>query len=57
VKRADALRAIEHAGATDDKPTATRLFIENRISRAAFDEAWRRGKALAAFVAARDAAK
>jgi hypothetical protein len=56
VKRADLLRAIEHAGAADDRATATRLFIEHRISRAAFDEAWRHGKALASFVAARDAA-
>jgi len=57
VKRADALRAMEGAGAANDHKLFTRLYVENRISKPAADEAWRKGAALRRFCEKRDAAK
>jgi len=48
VKRAQALLAVQYAGYHDDKAESTRLLIENRISRAAHLEAWKRGAAMKA---------
>ena len=54
--RKQTLAAMKAAGAANDKATFTRLFIENRISRAVADQAWRDGAALRRFCDARDAA-
>lgn len=53
--RKKALAAIQSAAAMGDLAHATRIYIENRISRQAYDEAVAKGRALARFVAARDA--
>jgi hypothetical protein len=55
--RAKALQAMQAAGATNDRMAFTRLYVENRISRAFADEAWCKGVALRRFVEKRDAAK
>jgi hypothetical protein len=44
-KRADALAWIRIAAYHGDAARATRLFIENRISRTAYDEAMAKGRA------------
>jgi len=44
MKRKDALVAIRTAGYHADQRTAMRLYVENRISRAAFEAEFRRGK-------------
>ena len=49
------MRAMKAAGASNDKQAFTRLYIENRISLQAANEAWREGRKLAAFVEKRDA--
>lgn len=54
-KRERILAAIKTAAAQGDLKTATRLFCEHRISRAAYDAAVQSGRALAAMIAARDA--
>ena len=43
MKRADALAHIRIAGYHDDQRARVRLFVENRVSKAAADEAWRSG--------------
>lgn len=53
--RKQALQCIRGAGATNDKQAFTRLYVENRISLAAAQQAFREGARLAAFVAQRDA--
>ena len=55
-ERERVLRAMKAAGAGNDKQTFTRLYVGNRISLAAANEAWRAGVAFARFIAARDAA-
>jgi hypothetical protein len=44
MKRADALNAIRFAGYHDDSRTAVRIYVENRISRAAYVGAWAEGQ-------------
>lgn len=41
--RRDALIAVKVAGYHDDARTGTRLYVENRMSRSAFNEAWTNG--------------
>ena len=53
--RKQALAAMESAGAADDRQAFTRLYVENRISLAVANEAWRRGARFAAFVRVRGA--
>lgn len=48
MKRAQALLAVQYAGYHGDKRESTRLLIENRISRAAHLEAWKRGASMKA---------
>lgn len=55
--RAKAIAAMKAAGTQGDKAAFTRLYIENRISRAVADQAWRDGVNFARFIADRDAAK
>ncbi len=55
--RAQALNVIKAHAAAGDIKAATRVYIENRISRAAYDAAVGAGRALGAFIAARDAQK
>lgn len=43
--RKDALLVCKVAGYHQDRATFTRVYIENRISRPAADEAWRSGMA------------
>ena len=43
MKRTAALGWIRIAGYHGDKASFTRLYIENRVSRAAADAAWRSG--------------
>jgi hypothetical protein len=50
-----ALQVLRAAGAQNDKALFVRTYVENRISLAAANTAWREGQRLAAFVAARDA--
>lgn len=45
MKRKDALTVCKVAGYHNDRVTFTRVYIENRISRTAADEAWRSGEA------------
>lgn len=54
MKRADLIRALKGCGAENDRAKFTRLYIENRISRAVADQAWRDGAALRRFVEKRD---
>ena len=54
--RKEAISAMEAAGAADDRQAFTRLYVENKISLAVANEAWRRGARLAEFVRKRDAA-
>lgn len=51
--RKRALELITSYVAQGDTDMATRIYCENRISRAAFDEAYRKGQNLAALVASR----
>jgi hypothetical protein len=55
MKRADLIACLKHAGATGDKKTFTRLYCENRISRAVADKAWSDGVAFGKFCRERDA--
>lgn len=57
MKRADVLQALKGCGAENDRAKFTRLFVENRISKAAADKAWRDGVALRRFVEKRDREK
>jgi hypothetical protein len=49
-----ALQVLRAAGAENDKALFMRTYVENRISLAVANTAWREGQRLAAFVAARD---
>ena len=53
--RAQALEHVRCAAAAGDMATATRLYVNYRIGRAAFNEAVAAGRRRAATVAARDA--
>lgn len=53
--RTEALKVIKAHAAAGDIKAATRVFIENRISRAAYDQAVTDGRALGAMIAKRDA--
>ena len=55
--RKQALEAIQAAGAQGDKQAFARLYVENRISYAAANGAWRKGARFAEFVQQRDAVK
>jgi len=55
--RAKALKFIEAAAAQGDMAQATRLYIENRVSMEAYNEAVRRGRNFAKFIEDRDAKK
>ncbi len=55
--RAQAIANIKAAAGQNDMKACMRLFTENRISRAVYDQAVADGRALAAFIAKRDAAK
>jgi hypothetical protein len=55
--RKQALACLKAAGATDDRKTWLRVYVENRISFTVANQQWRDGQAFARFVAARDAAK
>ena len=57
MKREKLLRALKGCGAIGDKATFTRLYVENRISLAAANAAWRDGVRFAAFIEARDKAE
>lgn len=57
MKRADLIRTLKGCGATGDKATFTRLYIENRISRVVADQAWRDGVALKRYIERRDGAQ
>ncbi len=57
MKRAQAIAHIKAAAGQNDMKACMRLFTENRISRAVYDQAVADGRALAAFIAKRDAAK
>ena len=46
MKRQQILESIKLAIAEGDKQTATRLYVEHRLSRQAFDEACAQGEAL-----------
>ena len=54
--RKKALDLIRAAGAQDDRKAFVRLYVENRISRAAADKAWLEGKRFGTFLRQRDAA-
>jgi len=55
--RKQLLQALAGCGARNDRQSFTRMFICNRISRKAADEAWRRGVNLRRFCEQRDAKK
>ncbi len=55
--RTQAIVHIKVAAGIGDMKTCMRIFTENRISRAVYDQAVADGRALAAFIAKRDAAK
>jgi hypothetical protein len=44
MKRDDLLRAIKYAGYHEDTKTGTRLYVENRISFQAYNDAWNQGR-------------
>lgn len=54
MKRADALRAIEGAGASGDQAAFMRIYVEHRISYPVAIEAYRKGVRFAEFIASRD---
>ncbi len=55
--RTQALANVKAHAAAGNLAACTRILIENRISRAAYDQAVDAGRALGAMIAARDAAK
>jgi hypothetical protein len=57
MKRADLIRTLKGCGASGDRATFTRLYIEHRISLSVANQAWRDGVAFGRFIANRDAAK
>lgn len=57
MNRTQALANVKAAAAAGDIKRCTRLYIENRLSRAAYDQAVEAGRALGAMIAKRDAAK
>lgn len=54
--RTQAIANIKALAAEGDLKACTRIFVEGRISRAAYDQAVADGRALGEFVAKRDAA-
>lgn len=54
--RTQAIATIKALAGKDDMKACTRILIEHRISRAVYDQAVADGRALAAFIAKRDAA-
>lgn len=57
LSRKIALQVLRAAGADNDKALFMRTYVENRVSLAVANQAWREGRNLAVFVAKRDAAK
>ena len=55
--RSQAIAMIKANAAKGDIKACTRLFVENRISRAMYDQAVADGRSLGEFVAKRDAAR
>lgn len=55
--RNELLNAIKAAAAQDDTTRLNRLYCENRIARATFDEAVRQGRDFAKFCKQRDEGK
>lgn len=55
--RTQAIANIKAYAAKGNMKACTRIYIENRISRAVYDQAVEDGRKFGAFVAARDAAK
>ena len=53
--RKAALQILRAAGADNNRPQWLRVYVENRISLAAANEAWQQGRNLARFVEQRDA--
>jgi hypothetical protein len=54
VTRKQVLAALKAAGASNDRQTWTRLYVENRVSLAVANQQWREGKAWAEFIRYRD---
>ncbi len=54
--RTNATAHIKAQAAAGNMAACTRIYIESRISRAAYDQAVADGRALGAFIAKRDAA-
>ena len=57
MSRTQAIALIKANAAKGDIKACTRLFVENRISRAVYDQAVADGRAFGDFVAKRDAAR
>ena len=57
MSRTQAIALIKANAAKGDLKACTRIFIENRISRAAYDQAVTDGRSLGEFVAKRDEAR
>ena len=57
MSRTQAIALIKANAAKGDIKACTRLFVENRISRAVYDQAVADGRSLGEFVAKRDTAR
>jgi hypothetical protein len=53
--RKQAIDALKAAGASDDRKTWTRVYVENRVSLTVANQAWRDGQNFARFISQRDA--
>lgn len=54
IRQSDDDGSIYAAGAADDRQAFTRLYVANRISLAAANEAWRKGVRFAEFIRKRE---
>ena len=54
MKRKQVLACLKAAGATNDRQTWTRVYVENRVSFTVANQMWRDGVAWAEFVRYRD---
>jgi hypothetical protein len=54
VTRKAAIEAIKAAGARNDRKAFLRLYVENRISLAAANAAWREGERFGEYIRQRD---
>lgn len=52
--RKQVLACLKVAGATDDRKTWMRLYVENRVSIAVANQQWREGRTWAEFIKYRD---